>query len=1236
MVLASAWAQGQTFLINENFDNFPSTNPALPNQGWSNNIITGVNSDQWLFSNPGGRNAASPISGKFAIFDSDWYSNGGGAEDVALESPSFSTVGFKQVRLKFDQYFDGIYNNGDSIVVEVYDGSSWSVVYSSQSFASFSSSEDLNVTAQLTNKANAKIRFRFVGDWSFYWIVDNVQVLGLMDYDGRALQASFASGICGDASDSVLVDVTNAGIQNLSNFTVSANLTGTLGGNAVNQTVSATYTGTLTPGQKGSITLPPFNTAQGGSVVLSAWTAVSNEENAANDTVTNSLVNFIGTPNPPTVANMDRCGEGSVTFTATGIGSADTVVWYDDPNTIVPLGTGVNFETPVMGPGNYTYYVSAGRGALTGSLTSTFQGGNGQAGVMFDVTANRTLIIDSFEVSIDAGTHLVEVYYKAGTYVGFEANAGAWTLLGTTTVTSSQAQGGPGLFVNVGNTVTIPAGAKYAFYIQTPNATAVNYTTLGSITNWSNSEMTITAGAGKGVNFGATFTPRGFNGSVRYSYFPLCEGSRATVSVEVKPLPTGSIVAQGTPFQGTFNSGTQLNPDVVAEGDSISLEITEPTGYNNSDFGSTWIISDIQFATVNGTAVPSGDTSTFAPSANSNGSILFVPSVANADSLFRITATITSLTTGCDTVIHRYVYVAPRPNASFTYVPTCDGSDMQFVNNSSIINGLMSYEWTFLPSQGSTLENPSFKFPASGMYDVVLKVTSDYGYVDYDTQTVEVKPVPQTTFNALNACEGNALQFTNTTLMPPGNATYTWDFGDGNSDNQQNTSHMYGTPGFYTVTYTIEVNGCSKSVSKGVTQAPRAKVDFSHVAICNNTEVDFTNNSTLTFGTMGYSWDFGDNMNGTEKDPKHDYVGFGTFDVKLKAYTDLGCVDSFSATVNVIQAPEINISFTNPCAGEGIQFTNNSAVPAGFNNSYDWHFGDGSSSTDSDPSHTYPGVGTYNLILRSFSTNGCADSLFLPITINEKPNAAVVLPSVVCDGDEVKFLNATTSAKPNQMSYFWNFGNSQTSQVKDTAFVFNGAGTYNVTMVAVIAGGCSDTATKAVRVSALPSAGFTAVSAQTMDGTMQFVADATGAGVTYQWFFGDGGKATTANPTHRYVLDGNYTVKLFTKNADNCMNESQQVINILRTNLTGIDLDATLSLYPNPNKGQFVVELEGADFADVSLSVVNALGQQIVFESSAIQSNQTSLNLLDASKGVYYLNLTHKNGAQSTLRFVIQ
>jgi hypothetical protein len=192
-MLSCSGIVAQIYYINENFNSLSAGN-TLPS-GWSNNLISGSASfDFFRFGqsgvfhsvgNPGTRTSGNAgITGICAIFDSDNTSSGGGLENVALESPSFNTTGAANVHVRWDQDYHGGYQSGDSINVEVFDGTSWIKVYENGAFSSsggaaVQDSPDIDVTSVLANKTGAKVRFRYRGNWSWWWLFDNVQVYSI-------------------------------------------------------------------------------------------------------------------------------------------------------------------------------------------------------------------------------------------------------------------------------------------------------------------------------------------------------------------------------------------------------------------------------------------------------------------------------------------------------------------------------------------------------------------------------------------------------------------------------------------------------------------------------------------------------------------------------------------------------------------------------------------------------------------------------------------------------------------------------------------------------------------------------------------------------------------------------------------------------------------------------------------------------------------------------------------------
>ena len=170
------------------------------------------------------------------------------------------------------------------------------------------------------------------------------------------------------------------------------------------------------------------------------------------------------------------------------------------------------------------------------SLATTFAGGNGSDGNMFDLVASRPISIRTFDINLNVGTHLVEVYAvtNGGSYIGHEATPGDWTLVASGMVTSAGADVATLLPFNI--SISLQIGETLGFYVTTDVAGGVQYT------NGSNSgsnaainiDLAITEGLGVQYPFGLAFgttTPGGtsriWNGRVRYTrpiaFFPFNE-----------------------------------------------------------------------------------------------------------------------------------------------------------------------------------------------------------------------------------------------------------------------------------------------------------------------------------------------------------------------------------------------------------------------------------------------------------------------------------------------------------------------------------------------------------------------------------------------------------------------------------------------------------------------------------------------------------------------------------------
>jgi PKD repeat protein len=215
--------QGQTILLHEDFTTADSTTTP---SGWTVQTITGDPLvDVWRFDNPGRRIPNAPISGKFACFDSDKLSNNGQAEEVYLTSPVFNATTSGSITLEFDQFYMEGY--GSSCTLEVFNGTSWTSIYTNSTTTSNPHHSTLDITSQVQKVTNAQIRFKWSGNYSWYWIIDNIKISALPVVTeqftlqtGIALTGVYLSSVAwGDYNNDGFLDILLCGFTGINYFT---------------------------------------------------------------------------------------------------------------------------------------------------------------------------------------------------------------------------------------------------------------------------------------------------------------------------------------------------------------------------------------------------------------------------------------------------------------------------------------------------------------------------------------------------------------------------------------------------------------------------------------------------------------------------------------------------------------------------------------------------------------------------------------------------------------------------------------------------------------------------------------------------------------------------------------------------------------------------------------------------------------------------------------------------------
>ncbi len=531
-----------------------------------------------------------------------------------------------------------------------------------------------------------------------------------------------------------------------------------------------------------------------------------------------------------------------------------------------------------------------------------------------------------------------------------------------------------------------------------------------------------------------------------------------------------------------------------------------------------------------------------------------------ASGTYSVTLQVTSAQ-GCVNAITNTVMVNPNPTVLFTVNNACTGSNFAFANNSTVANGnITQSNWSFGDGTNSTQTVPQHIYSPAGIYIVTLTETSNLGCISSLNQNITAYPKPVVNFSANAVCQLQANAFNNTSTVASGSIlTWAWDFtSDGIIDNTtQNPNYTYSQGGNFNCTLHATTDmGCKDSITKPVTVYLNPTANFTSPSVCNGAAMQFTDVSTSQNGTItGWAWDYTSNgtFDSNTQTASTTYPSYGTYSVTLQVTSSLGCLSSVTHTVIVNPNPTITFSVNNACAGSNFTFVNNSTIAANGNivqNS--WNFGDGTSSTQVTPQHSYATANTYNITLTETSNFGCISSFSQPVTAYPKPIVSFIT-NPVCQAQASTFTNASTIASGNIASYGWDFtsNGSIDNTNPDPTYTYSQGGSFNCTLHATSDKGCVDSVTKAVTIYYNPTANFSAPS--TCNGTAVQFTDAStsqnGVITVWDWDFTSDGSIDnlSQNPTNTYANAGLFLVTLQIQTNYGCVNIIKKSVRINAT-----------------------------------------------------------------------------------------
>jgi gliding motility-associated-like protein len=363
------------------------------------------------------------------------------------------------------------------------------------------------------------------------------------------------------------------------------------------------------------------------------------------------------------------------------------------------------------------------------------------------------------------------------------------------------------------------------------------------------------------------------------------------------------------------------------------------------------------------------------------------------------TVVASSTINGCSSPIFDViVYVNPEPVITNTDITLCSGDTTNIQLTSTVAS---QFEWS-AAGNAFVLGESTQSQVSSIITDVLTNTTALPQQVVYsvtplsimgvcpgvsDVITVTVTPLIQVSFTAIgNLCTSNPISFNNTSQQP---LDFAWDFGDGNSATTINPSTTYATSGNYNVTLTGTdiITGCSNQFSSPLALLTSPQVGFiaSETIGCVVMNTQFTD--TINQANTSLFWDFGDGQTSNQSGTiDHQYTTAGCYDVTLTVTNAAGCsiTQTQTSIVCVYDVPIVSFN-----ADDDSLYLDNTLV--NFNNNtvhaltYQWEFGDNTTSTATNPSHYFPEVpGNYPVILYAFNEAGCYDSTMMIITVEEE------------------------------------------------------------------------------------------------------------------------------------------------------------------------------------------------------------------------------------------------------------
>lgn len=528
----------------------------------------------------------------------------------------------------------------------------------------------------------------------------------------------------------------------------------------------------------------------------------------------------------------------------------------------------------------------------------------------------------------------------------------------------------------------------------------------------------------------------------------------------------------------------------------------------------------------------------------------------------------------CVDTIKKTVFIYEKPIAGFITNDTSqciNPNSFIFITNSTTKEGTINQKkWEIKPDNIIQFQSDTFEFRGinHGLYTASLFIETEFGCKDTFSQNFEIFPKPNSNFIITDSaqCVNNQLfNFQNTSSIPYGNMNYFWNFGDNTFSNSLDTTKTYSIQNTYKITLISTSNeNCKDTLSKEVIVFPKPNPDFiiNDTAQCLNGNLfKFTNNSSIDYGFLNYTWEIDTNVISNALDTQYTYPIHGFYVVNLISESDNGCIDTMSKNITVHPKPIPDFvvgdwidSFgkEKQCFnGHFYNFYNKSTIDYGTLN-YIWTTKVNDTFTQNNyfenMGYSYPNIGLKQIQLLAISDKNCKDSIQKDLRLWANPQANFItnISNQCINTQNYEFLNQSKIEEGTILTQKWYLGNGDSSNNINSKSYYQTSGEFEIKLLTFSDSGCIDSIKQTIYVLPKPIAtiGISDTSQCLYTNQFEFLDQSVDTLGINKWFWTIGKDKTSNSPivNHKFLDVGYHQINLKVESILGCRDTVQREI----------------------------------------------------------------------------------------------